>query len=318
MLTAPEEAAQPRGAWRLPEALPAWYLAMPSRNLRVGQVRGIRLPGGRPVALYRTVQGVHALHGHCAHMGGNLAHGQVVNGRLRCPLHHWEFDGQGRCQAAPAAFGVVRSCVPGYPTAETCGSVLVFNGREPGYAPPPHLGEFNWHGGAPVLVRAPWYSLIANPFDVMHIQTIHQRQLLEEPSLRQLNEYCMQMRCRWRVTGTGLSDRVMRWLSRDCIEVEFTCYGGPLLLIRSDLGRARSALLVGLHPQGEDCVVQLVFGSRGGALAARLCQWLYTAFLRRDLAVLEGARFHPYTGRPCDGPLGHFAHFLESLVPPGS
>jgi aminopyrrolnitrin oxygenase len=301
-------------SWRVPDSLPAWYLACPAAGLKTGQVRAVQV-AQRELALYRGRHDglARALGRHCAHMGGNLANGDVVADELRCPLHHWRFAGNGECVGAPAGFGEVRACVPSYPVAERLGSLLVFNGRTASFAPPPHIPEFRWSAGPPVVVGAPWYSLIANPFDVMHIQTIHHRELLEEPRLQRLDQHRMTMKCVWRVSGTGLSDRIMRWLSRDRITVEFTCFGGPLLLIRSDLGRAQSSLFVGLQPLGESCGVQLVFGSQGGRLAAFLCRWLYTEFLRRDLAVLEGARFRPYTGRSCDGPLGVFASFLEEL-----
>lgn len=304
-------------AWSVPDSLPAWYLACPSAHLRRGQVRPFLL-AGQALAVYRGQQSseARALQRHCPHMGGNLANGDVVADDLRCPLHHWKFRGDdGACVDAPSAFGPVRSCVRSYPVAERLGAVLVFNGMQADFEPPRQLDEFSWSAGPPVTVQAPWYSLMANPFDVMHIQTIHHRQLLEEPLLERLDRYRMRMTCVWRVSGRGLSDRLMQWLSGDRIRVEFTCFGGPLLLIRSDLGTVRSSLLVGLQPDGQRCGVQLLFGSQGGRLAGALCRWLYTEFLRRDLAVLEGARFQPYTGRSCDGPLGVFARYLEELAP---
>jgi len=41
-------------------------------------------------------------------MGADLALGRVANGLLRCPLHDWAYDGDGRCAEIPA----MRGCAP--------------------------------------------------------------------------------------------------------------------------------------------------------------------------------------------------------------
>jgi len=299
--------------FHLPYPKNSWYLALPSQKLKAGQAVAVDV-GDTPLTLFRGQSGkVSALPRHCPHMGGNLARGRVIGDRLQCPLHHWEFSGDGVCQQLPDVFGPLKACLPSWPVQERLGSIMVFLGQPPGSQLPPDLQGFSWQGGSPIWVQAPWYSLLSNPFDVVHVETIHHRRLLEVPQLDQPDDRTMRMRCLWEVTGNGPSDRMMRWLSGNRIQVEFTCFGGTLLLIHSDLGKVQSGLLVGLTGQGEGTWVQLVYGSRGGPLAAKLCQWLYLSFLKRDLVVLEGAQFRPYTGLSCDEPLGRFAKFLESL-----
>lgn len=302
-------------AFHLPHPQESWYLALPSQKLRPGQVVPVEC-AGVPMTMFRGQSGkVAALPRHCPHMGGNLARGHVVGDCLQCPLHHWQFSGDGQCRQMPEAFGSLAASTRSWAVSERLGSIFVYPGEVPDAPLPPEMPQFSWVGGAPIWVEAPWYSLVANPFDVVHVQTIHQRRLLQPPQLDQPHPRTMRMRCLWEVTGQSPSDRMMRWLSGNRIQVEFTCYGGSLLLIRSDLGRVQSGLLVGLTGQGEGCWVQLVYGSRGGPLAARLCQWLYLSFLKRDLEVLEGAAFRPYTGLSCDEPLARFGKFLESLFP---
>jgi len=51
-----------------------------------------------PVALVRTQDGWHALHGKCPHQGGPLTEGTLCDGMLRCPWHGYDFalrDGKG-------------------------------------------------------------------------------------------------------------------------------------------------------------------------------------------------------------------------------
>ena len=47
---------------------------------------------GTDVALLRDGDVVHALGGTCPHRGGPIADGTVVNGKVVCPLHLWDFD----------------------------------------------------------------------------------------------------------------------------------------------------------------------------------------------------------------------------------
>ncbi len=47
---------------------------------------------GTDVALLRDGDAVHALGGTCPHRGGPIADGQVIDGKVVCPLHLWDFD----------------------------------------------------------------------------------------------------------------------------------------------------------------------------------------------------------------------------------
>src|SRR6476646_10764059 len=47
---------------------------------------------GTDVAVMRDGDEVHALGGTCPHRGGPSADGQVIDGKVICPLHLWDFD----------------------------------------------------------------------------------------------------------------------------------------------------------------------------------------------------------------------------------
>ncbi len=44
------------------------------------------------VALFKTAQGVFALHDHCPHRGGRLSAGEVEAGHVYCPVHGWPIE----------------------------------------------------------------------------------------------------------------------------------------------------------------------------------------------------------------------------------
>ena len=90
-----------RHAWR-----PAGATWQP---LEVGDI-----PEGTPVkakvglqslVLVRQGEAIHALHDQCAHAGGSLSGGTIVDGCLECPLHGSRFDlADGRRRRGPAVY----------------------------------------------------------------------------------------------------------------------------------------------------------------------------------------------------------------------
>src|SRR5688572_11508185 len=107
-------------------AVPAWHLAGRSAELRRGRTLASTFLGNE-VALFRTESGVaHALSAHCSHAGTHLSHGTVVGERLRCPMHHWDYDGEGICRQIPARHAIPeRACQQAYPLAERLGGLFL-------------------------------------------------------------------------------------------------------------------------------------------------------------------------------------------------
>ena len=72
-----------------------WYPVCLSRDLTAEAPVGRDFLGTRVVA-WRDPAGRAVVQGaYCPHLGADLSIGQVIEGRLRCPYHHWSFDGTG-------------------------------------------------------------------------------------------------------------------------------------------------------------------------------------------------------------------------------
>ena len=84
---------------------------------------------GEDVVVWRGADGaLHAWADRCPHRGTKLSLGHVVNGRLECAYHGWQFDGQGQCKIIPALPDFVppksqRACM--YATARAYGLLWV-------------------------------------------------------------------------------------------------------------------------------------------------------------------------------------------------
>lgn len=61
--------------------------------------------GAQNLVLVRRGDTIHALHDQCAHAGGPLSGGQIVDGCIECPWHHSRFElATGRRRRGPSAY----------------------------------------------------------------------------------------------------------------------------------------------------------------------------------------------------------------------
>lgn len=275
-------------------------MVCPSDKLRRGSTLKFDL-GGEPLVLFRGRDSgvVNALPAHCLHQGVDLVHGTVVGDRIRCPLHHWEYS--NRCEVIPGAKAMPRNVAPPrYETRERFGMIFVHLGAAPDYPIPGFTSvddALYFRPGQPVTIDCPWYVPVANAFDMTHLETVHRRKLMREPSISYPDAMTFRVDYATAVIGGGWSDRTMQFLSGNDIRVEVTCFGGSMILVESVIRRRRGYLMVSLRPtQSGGVSILPLFGvarKRGGShlLEGRVSAALFTAFLRRDVRALGGIRF---------------------------
>ncbi|MGO4330407.1 Rieske 2Fe-2S domain-containing protein [Cupriavidus sp. 2TAF22] len=146
------------------------------------------------IVLFRDGTGqVGALKPHCAHRGASLEWGRVEDKGLRCCLHGWLYDTQGRCVEMPCE--TQEFCTrmnvwqPAYPTHEFGGLIFVYMGP-PGTEPvfpiydvvdPDVVGEVELRGmrlwgdyGIGYVKDCNWLQHYENIVDPWHLILLHQ------------------------------------------------------------------------------------------------------------------------------------------------
>jgi nitrite reductase/ring-hydroxylating ferredoxin subunit len=78
-----------RHAWRF-WAKPKWQ-ALDVTDIPEGQLVKAKA-GTQSLVLVRSGETIHALHDQCAHAGGSLSGGKIVDGCIQCPLHGSQFE----------------------------------------------------------------------------------------------------------------------------------------------------------------------------------------------------------------------------------
>ncbi|MBI3736723.1 Rieske 2Fe-2S domain-containing protein, partial [Candidatus Sumerlaeota bacterium] len=280
----------------------SWYFVCSSSSLERGKIMSFEIPGADIIVFRGSSGEARALGAHCPHMGTHLGKGCVIGDQVRCPMHHWRYDGDGNCHKHESATAAVSDFkLTAYPLAESYGAIFVFNATEALFPPPEFesggTNDIATRAGKPVFLDCPWEAVAANGFDRQHFETVHERALRNEPELTRPTPYLLRLHYTSRVTGRTIVDRTMKWLSRDHINVRITCWGGTNVLVESDLGRTRSALILCLVPTKEATTVTPLFGVYQSRfhwidkLRLNLAAWLFGGFLRRDVAIMNGMRF---------------------------
>jgi phenylpropionate dioxygenase-like ring-hydroxylating dioxygenase large terminal subunit len=156
-----------------------WHPVALSQSLGVGP-RPFSLLG-RDGVLWRDGQAQpHAWADRCPHRGTQLSLGRVVDGRLQCAYHGWQFDSSARCVHVPALPGFAppaTHCAERFEVAEYCG--LLWVRLEPGEASLPafeaeadaklrklNCGPYEVHSSAPRVVE--------NFLDMAHFGFVHE------------------------------------------------------------------------------------------------------------------------------------------------
>ena len=145
---------------------------------------------------FRDAEGrARVLDAHCPHLGAHLGHGgEIVEGRLRCPFHHWEFDGEGRCTRVPYAAKIPpKARLHSWPVVEKNGCVYLYfdkQGREPAFELPdvPEYHSEQWTD----TIRHEWtvasctQEMAENSVDPAHFRYVHKT--AELPSAKAWSE----------------------------------------------------------------------------------------------------------------------------------
>jgi phenylpropionate dioxygenase-like ring-hydroxylating dioxygenase large terminal subunit len=120
-----------------------WHPVLLSRELPAGKpIRARRF--GLDLVFWRDASGAPAaLADRCPHLGASLSQGRLVDGRLACPLHGFEFNSSGSCEKIPAvgASGKIPAgmACPSHACRESHGIVWMWMGEQAAQGDPAYF-----------------------------------------------------------------------------------------------------------------------------------------------------------------------------------
>lgn len=156
----------------------SWYPVALSSEVERNKVIAKDVFGTR-VIVYRGPSGTPIVQGsYCPHLGTDLAEGDIVDGEIRCPFHHWKFNAQGMCSQIPTGDKIPPGAkIAAYPTGEAFGLIWAFNGPTALFELPtiPDVGESEIVYETilrDILPIEPW-MIRANTLDFQHFRALH-------------------------------------------------------------------------------------------------------------------------------------------------
>lgn len=311
-----------------PEVPAGWYYLCRSRDLRPGPVRAA--VGGKVFVAFRDASGTAVtLDARCSHMRADLSRGDVVAGRLRCPLHAWEYGGDGGCVRIPATPAIPPFArQPAYPTVELGGHVVFCNAAAPPFPMPFYEGRApgDLLAAEPFEMAAqmPWYMVGANGFDAQHFRVAHDRTLVGAPVVDAPAPFARRISADYDVTGTSPRDRLTRRFCGPRVRMSVTVWGGTVVLVTAQFRRTTSYGMVFVRPvdPGRSHLTGIVWVPRRRSAPARALldpldaavrRRFIRAFMNDDSVRAHGVGYHPATLIDADSELREYFAWLAGL-----
>ncbi|TFI55039.1 aromatic ring-hydroxylating dioxygenase subunit alpha [Mastigocladus laminosus UU774] len=177
----------------------SWYIAMQSAELGK-KPQAIELFGRALVAWRDKAGKAVIMERFCSHVGASLAIGEVVDGCIQCPFHHWRYDSSGVCVHIPKVATPHTDQIPStarqktYVTEERYGYIWVWYGSETPLFELPKFdaAESNKHRYIPYrssfTANTSVRRVIENIFDHHHLVAVHDMQVNDLIDLTLLDE----------------------------------------------------------------------------------------------------------------------------------
>lgn len=273
-----------------------WYLVGESNEITKSKIVSF-LTEKQEIVLFRNSENeVIALEAHCSHLGANLKSGRLSTEGIICPLHQICFQSNGKSK--PSSFGQYEQ--KKFKTKERFGSVFVYIGEEPEPVFPdlsliPEDKQMVATFGTQKVMTTQ-DAILVNAFDPYHLEFVHKRKLMGCPSLHwDKKNRILEFQYTSQVIGYKLSDRIMKWISKNQIQVRIRSFNGHLFTIESDLGKVKSQLLLSLNPFPTYTLVSGILVQKKtfpvfNFLRMKLAGFLFRRFLLADLKPLEGMK----------------------------
>lgn len=286
-----------------------WYPVALSTEVLPGKVHGTEFLDGRIIVVRSTTGEVSALSAYCRHLGADIADGDVADGCVRCPFHHWRYDFAGNCLGSD-----VGDPSPGdaslfaFPTREAWGLIWAFNGLEPTYEVPSweeSEDERHFHAILAMRYRGDPFLAALNVLDVQHLRSVHDLDVNDIELVADGVSFHVDMRIGSASKGLPELTRHAHIIGTNAVVYSNTSTGIDALSAATPYGPGHSRLYMvtaGLRSAFEPAEIIHKVNER-----ERISQ----VALAEDLPILDHIRFRADRLTKSDRPIGMFLQFVQ-------
>ncbi len=277
----------------------SWYPVCTSADVPCGKIVEVSLFDNNWIVFRGSDGNIGVVEKYCCHMGTDLTNGQVIVNRLRCPLHHWEFGYDGKCEKIPAYKNIPEKAKnKSLITKEKYGIIFVFWGSDAYFEfPEITLLKYPVQATAKKMeLNGPAEAIILNAFDAQHFYCVHNRAVLDEPKVTSKHPHHLAIQFSASVLTKNLYDYAMKLLGLKILNVSIELWGSNLLWVHNKSGKY-VAFLALLPVNDKECVLFLnVVREERTGIIGKLLQhfelpfynWIAQRFLEPDIPVVQG------------------------------
>jgi len=306
-----------------------WYWVIPSRNLRVGEVKPITILG-RELVIYRGEdRRVVILDAYCPHMGAHLAEGKVEGNELRCFFHHWKFDAEGICVNIPCLDEPLPTKLKAWPTAEKYETIWVWTGEIP-QQPLPFIPEFEYKEydvtfASRIVTNCHPNVVMINVIDAQHFNTVHKLPLEVVFEKQELNQNAIIFNNITPLNGDSFFIKLIRHFYKNTVTYSICYWYGSTGMVTFGPNFLHLNFMISLRLIDEgkaEILTLLMIKKRQGILGwlyNRVVLWLTKTwgknFIKGDTKLFQTIQFDLKTPIKADQSIMQFINHLERQKP---
>lgn len=305
----------------------SWYPLCLLSEIKKGKSKAVRLFGTEWL-LFRTQSGeLGLIYRYCPHMGTDLANGKVKENCIECPLHQWRLNADGSRGGDSSSGGKKPQILTRHlKVIERYAIVFVFWGTSPTFELPSFSDISNPISSKPAILNLKnnYLAVILNAFDTQHLTVVHNRIIDGPVQHTQQNPFHLGIRFKVHIRVRNWRDKVIRKLGMGTSDLQYDCWGGNTILVRS-LPAKYLAILTMLPGENENesrFFLVVIRQSKGKNFITRFFETIrlsvtsYFAmrFLSDDVGVIKN--MHPKKGMlspEYDQAVAKFWTYLENI-----
>ncbi len=316
-----------------------WYVVCRSKDIGINRVKSFDVCG-QHICIFRNSKSVvTAMDGFCPHMGVDLGIGKVVNDRVQCFFHHWEFDANGLCQFIPAGEDPPKKvCLTTYQVEEKYGLIWVHPNLNTEYSVPevPDLEGKNtlYSHGKIYERRCHHHITMINGIDPQHLSTVHNINITMDINVKQAHSNMIDIELSGIIPDVRFSERIAKKLLGDRYAYSMKYIDGCigiLTIMKNVRFLGKYHILPPLHilfayqliERGRTQVRPIFITKKRpgllGYLKSRclilLSKLAFYSLKGEDGEVYDNIRFSTHHLLPMDAPIGKYIQYINRLKP---
>lgn len=291
----------------------SWYWLLPSKDLGINSCKKVTFFNTEILVCRKKDGSLQATSAYCPHMGANLVNGEFDDGIVKCPLHGWEFNSDGKCSKIPnECLKDKRELVEQLKTfcvKESVGMIWIYPAAAT-MKEIPHRKDLegvalSFEIGESYIRKSPMGFIQAGAVDEEHFQYIHKNTTAKITSMKfstnRINKNVIQFVNIAKIKGNSLKSKFIKFILGETLIHDSEFHGGSTAVVKFGLSFLPLYCFFCYRPttnnETDGIFIYVVkkkkglFGKVMNFMALKFCQLLILKGSKEDFQLLQTIKF---------------------------